>query len=315
MDPGWDGRTDRRGSFSVEVAGVGGPRNRPGRTAVVALVVVVALVAGGILSSQLFPVTKTAVAPSASPVALDSASPSAAASASPTVVPTPSGPLTARVTSSAVDVVALVASIPKHGTGPLAFVAGHLHARPKPCDAGSPLSGCMTLSVDGLRGATVVPDDSMVGWPGDPVTGETLVLLPRDGKLVFLGAIVVDPAGIPQIDVLRGRLATSPIADPHRDALHEADGILVNGGASCMSGLDCPEGLPTVLAIPPDAGTAIDTATAVPVRIVPGAFGIAETSVWTTGPFLVRTIVASGAEPWQVVAREDQGSILHVVIP
>jgi hypothetical protein len=319
MDPGWDDPTDRRRAYSVDVAGLGGPRNRPGRAAVLALLVVVALVAGGILSSQLFPAQQTAIAPSLSPLAVVSASPStapsASASAGPSVGPVPTGPLTARLTADPVNVVALIASIPRHGTGPLAFVAGHLHTRPRACDVGSPLSACMTIYIDGLRGTTVVPDDTMQGWPGDPVAGETLVLLPRDGELVFIGSIVVDSAGIPRVDVLQARMAATPPVSRTRGSLHEADGVLVNGGTSCFSGLDCPAGAPTVLTVPPDGGGAVDVAAALPVTILPGAFGISDTAVWTTGPFLLRSTVRGDGLLWDVVAREDQGSILHVAIP
>jgi hypothetical protein len=140
MDRESGGSVDPRREFSVEVSGVGGPRNRSGLAAAIALVAVVALVVGGLVSGQLFPVQQAAVAPSvdASAAALASASP--VPSPSPTAVPVPTGPLTARLTSSPVDVVALIASIPARGTGPLAFVAGHLSTRPKPCDVGSPLS-------------------------------------------------------------------------------------------------------------------------------------------------------------------------------
>ena len=313
MDPGWDDPTDRRRSYSVEVAGVGGPRNRPGRTAVAALVVVIALVAGGVVSGQLFPVQRSAVAPSASPAALESASTTPAPSPAPTAVPVPTGPLTARVTASAVDVVALVASIPKHGTGPIAFVAGHLHSRPKPCDVGSPLSECLTLSIDGLRGATVVPDDTMLGWPGDPVGGDTLVLLPRDGKLVFVGSIRVDPAGIPRIDVLGARVAAA--ANHPQVALLETDGVLVQGAAPCLALVKCDLGAPTLFAQPPGGGWQMDFTGAVAVHLASGVFGVSSSAVWTTGPFLVRYTPSDPNLPWQMVAREDQGSILHVVIP
>jgi len=59
----------------------------------------------------------------------------------------------------------------------------------------------------------------------------------------------------------------------------------------------------------------MDFTGAVPVKTSPGVFGIASTAVWTTGPFLVRYTSSDDNLPWQLVAREDQGSILHVVIP
>jgi hypothetical protein len=171
----------------------------------------------------------------------------------------------------------------------------------------------MSIHIDGLRGATVVPDDSMRGWPGDPVAGETLVLQPRDGKLVYLGALRVDPAGIPRIDVLEARIAAAKIHP--QVALFEADGILVQGPAPCIAPVSCDPGAPTLFANPPGGGWQMDFTGAVPVKTSPGVFGIASTAVWTTGPFLVRYTPSDDNLPWQLVAHEDQGSILHVVIP
>jgi hypothetical protein len=303
----------------VDVAGVGGPRNRPGRSAVTALAVIAALVGGAILSSRLFPAEPAAVEPS--PIAEASVPASAASPAeSPsggTRIPVPSGPLTPRITADPVDVAALVAAIPKHGTGPIAFVDGRLHTRPRPCDIGAPLSACMTLYIDGLRGASVVPDDTMPIWPGDPVRGETLVLLPRDGRLVYLGYLVVDAAGIPRIDTLTATVASVPIGSSQLvPSLHEADGVLLNTATPCSVGVPCDPGLQTLLAIAPGPNPLVDFTGAQPVRIVPGAFEIQPAAIWTTGPFLLRIRTDAGTGvAWDVVAPEDQGSILHVVIP
>ncbi len=311
MDPGWDGPTDRRRSYSVEVAGVGGPRNRPGRTAALALVLVVALVGGGILSSQLSPAQHVAVAPSALPVALSSPSASAAAA-----TPVPSAPLTMRVTADPVDISALVAVIPRRGTGTLAFVDGRLHSTQRKCEPGAPLSACLVLRIDGLRGAKVVPDDAIGTWPGDPPQGETLVLLPRDGVLVYLGSLLVDAAGIPRIDALTAAMA-SPSAGKARllPSLHEADGLLLNDVSPCVAGAPCATGGPVLLAVPPSIGQGPDLVGAVPVRIMDSAFGVGIGDIWVTGPFLLRIRTDSATVAWDVVAREDQGSILHVVIP
>jgi hypothetical protein len=312
----WDDPTDGRRAYRVEVAGVGGPRSRHGRAAAVALAVVAVLVVGGIVSSQLFPSAQARVAPSASLAALGSASPTAPAA--PTVVPVPTGPLTARVAAVPVDVVALIAAIPRHGTGPLAFVGGRLHSTSRPCEPGAPLSACLTLHIDGLRAARVVPDDAMGSWPGDPAPGETLVLLPRDGRLVFLGSVVVDPAGIPRIDVLSARLAADPLRYGRPlPSLHEADGNLVSGASTCAADGPCLAGAPALLAAPPSGALpTADTGAAV-VLIEPGAFGVDAYAGQSTGPFLMRRRANpnDGAASWQVVAREDQGSILHVVIP
>jgi hypothetical protein len=309
----------RRPSYSVDVAGVGGPRNRPGRSAIAALAVIAALVGGAILSSRLFPPAPAAVEPSAlaqASAAASAASPAEAPSEG-TPIPVPSGPLTPRITADPVDVVALVAAIPKHGTGPLAFVDGHLHTRPRPCDVGAPLSACMSLYIDGLRGATVVPDDTMPIWPGDPVRGETLVLLPRDGKLVYLGYVLVDAAGIPRIDTLTATVASVPVGSSQLvPSLHEADGVLLNDSTPCSVGVPCDPDAQTLLAIAPGPNPIVDFTGAQAVRIVPGAFGIQPSAIWTTGPFLLRIRTDAGVGvAWDVVAREDQGSILHVVIP
>jgi hypothetical protein len=317
-----------RRSYRVEAAGVGGPRGQQGRLATVALVAVLALVGGAIISSQLFPAGRGAVAAqdtaAPSDIAQDTAAPSAETRAAPfasvvprrTPFPIPSAPLTPRVTADRVDVSALVAAIPRHGTGPLAFVSGRLRSTQRPCARGAPVSACFALQLDGFRGAKIVPDDTMSVWPGDPVLGETLVLLPRDGKLVYLGSLVVDPAGIQRIDVLTATMETVPVGPGQPlPSLHEADGILVNGVTPCIGPATCPPGAPTLLAIPPSGGWEMDYTGAQPVRIVDGAFGIRPSAVWTTGPFLLRLRVDATRVAWEVVAREDQGSILHVTIP
>ncbi|HEY5629474.1 MAG TPA: hypothetical protein VIR16_08195, partial [Candidatus Limnocylindrales bacterium] len=248
-----------------------------------------------------------------------SASPAAVApSATPGLGPTP-GPsprLTLRVTSSAVDVAALVAATPRRGTGPLAFVAGSLRSTPRRCPPNARLSACITLRIDGLRGLGVVPDDAMGSWPGDPPAGETLVLLPRDGQLVLLGSLVVDPAGIPSVeDVLARQVnnAASPGRDP---SLFEADGVLIDGAGACPPGNSCPGLVATLVANPPLAGPNAGQQFARPVGVAPGAIGISPgEGAWTTGPFLLRWSPRPAAREWQVVAREDQGSVLHVLIP
>jgi hypothetical protein len=298
--------------------------------------VIAALVGGGILSSRLFPTEPAAVEPSALAEASAAASPAEAQPAG-TPIPIPSAPLTPRITAAPVDVAALVAAIPRHGTGPLAFVQGRLHSSSRPCDPGSPLSACLTLSIDGLRGATVVPDDTMPVWPGDPIRGETLVLLPRDGQLVYLGSLLVDALGIPRIDVLTATTENAAaIPGGIGPSLYEADGALVSGAPSCPTGIACDPGGSILLAIPPSGPAyvdytgevpvrrvdpspgnwTLDFSGAEPVRIVPDAFGIPSSAVLTTGPFLVRR----RTDPWRgitwdLVAREDQFSILRVVIP
>lgn len=307
------GAGDRR-AFRVDVVGVGGPRNRPGVTAVLALLAVLALVGGGIVSGQLFPVNH-----GATPATLADASPSAAAidaSASPgaSAAPVASPRLTPRVVSSPVDVAALVAATPRRGTGPLAFVSGRLIATPRRCPVGAPLASCLTLRIDGLRGLVVVPDASLGPWRGDP-KGETLVLLPRDGHLVYLGSLVVDPAGIPTVEDLMSRLAPDPAALAQPPSLFEADGVLIDGAGDCPPGNSCAGPLGVLVANPPLAGPNAGQQAAIPVGVAPHALGISPgEGAWTTGPFLLRR---SPGDPlgWQVVAREDQGSVLHVVIP
>lgn len=297
----------RRG-YAVELAGVGGPHSRSGRTAASVLAALVALVVAAILLSRQFPVD-------AGPAAGGLSDTSAAGSAATSAAPVPSAPLTPRVNADPVDVAALVAAIPRHGTGPLAFVAGRLHSTKRRCEPDAPLSACLTLAVDGLRGARVVPDDTMTDWPGDPAPGETLVLLPRDGALVYLGSLAVDPAGIPRIDVLAASIAdgTSSLAG-RRPSLLEAAGVLVSRRASCPASGECPSDAPTLLAIVPSDGLRVDLTDAQPVGVVGGAFGV-QAGGWTTGPFLLRQVADANVIALDVVAREDQGSILHVVIP
>ena len=337
MDSDRDDPGDRRRSYSVPVAGVGGRRHRPWRTAVIVLAVVAALVAGGVMSSRLFPVV-TAVDPSAlapaSAVALvwASASPGGpasprpspratastrpAASASPVAV-TPIASMTPRGAGKRADATALVAAIPLPGEGPLAFVTGRLRSEPQPCDPGAPLSACVSLSIEGLRGVTVIPDDTLTAWPGDPPAGEALVLLARDGQLVFLGALAVAPAGIPRIDVLGARLAADPLGYEPSASLHEVNGLLLSGGAACTGSGTCYARAPDLLIVPPKDAQTANSAEGALIQVAPGAFGVDLTALRTPGPFLVRRRAdpVSGRVSWEVVAREDQASIVHVVIP
>jgi hypothetical protein len=323
VDPDWGDGVPSRRSLSVDVAGVGGPQNRPGRTALAALVVVAALVGGGVLAGQLFPVDHGAAAASPGNGTTPSASIEATAGAA-SESPGPLGsspliPLTPRIMASPVDVAALVAAIPRHGSGPLVFVAAQLHSTARPCEPGAPPSACLTLRIDGLHGVRVVPDDTMGTWPGDPVPGQTLVLLERNGELVFLGSVTLEPAGIPRIDVLSARLAADPVGyGQPLPSLHEADGILVSGTAPCTaSGSSCRADAPALLIVPPSDAQVSDFTDASVVQIAPGALGVDVASARTTGPFLMRRRANpnDGAVSWEVVAREDQGSILHVIVP
>ncbi len=307
-----------RRSFRVDVAGVGGPRNQASRTALVALVVLAAILGGGILAGQLFPVDQgVANASPSSGTASPPASGLGVAIASPgSRQPVPSdglAPLTPRITASPVDVAALVAAIPRHGTGPLAFVAGRLVATPRPCGRDAPLSACLTLRIVGLHGVPVVVDDTMGSWPGDPPPGQTLVLLPRDGRLVFLGSLDASAAGIPRIDVLQAMTASDPAtaATPF-PSLREADGMLITDSGPCASGATCP---PLSAALMRPWRDLVDVSRGTGVTLAPGAFGVSAGG-WTSGPFLLRYRPdAEGWILWQVAAREDQGSILHVAIP
>jgi hypothetical protein len=302
-----------RRSFHVDVAGVGGPRNQASRTALVALVVLAAILCGGILAGQLFPVDQGVA--NASPSS-GTASPPASGLGVAIASPVPSGglaPLTPRITASPVDAVALVAAVPRHGTGPLAFVAGRLVATPRPCGRDAPLSACLTLRIVGLRGVPVVADDTMGSWPGDPPPGQTLVLLPRDGRLVFLGSLDASAAGIPRIDMLQAITASDPAAAATLfPSLREADGMLITDTGPCASGASCP---PLSAALLRPWRDLVDVSRGTGVTLAPGAFGVSAGG-WTSGPFLLRYRPdAEGWILWQVAAREDQGSILHVAIP
>ncbi|MFN8631343.1 MAG: hypothetical protein U0838_13810 [Chloroflexota bacterium] len=316
MDRESGGSVDPRRAYRVEVSGVGGPRNRSGRAAAAALVTLVALVVGGLVSGQLFPVQQAvAPAPSSSAVAIASATASPAPTPTPILIP--DAPLTPRVTGWPVDIAALVAAIPEQGAGPLAFVAGRLHSTAHPCEPEAPLSECRTLRIDGLRAVEVVPDDAMRTWPGDPVLGETLVLLPRDGKLVYLGSLLVGASGIPRIDVLSATIRSSTASSGQLvPSLHEADGILARGIAPCMWQDRCPAGAAVLLPMAPPAGAAIDSTVAETVTVADSAFGVRPADTWTAGPFLLRIRTDLGPScAWELAAIEDQGSVLHVVIP
>ena len=315
----------RRG-YRVAVAGVGGPQNRPGRNAAGALLAVVVVLAGGVLLSRLAPADRGLVSPSASSaVAFASSAPSSSSPERPSA-PTPAAsglltarplgiPLTPRLLGNQVGVAALVAAVPRRGTGPLAFVEGQLTSATRPCGAGAPLSACLTLRIAGLSDATIVPDDTMAYWPGDPGPGETLVLVPRNGRLVFLGSLVVNPAGIPPIDTLQALLAADPASAANElPSLHEADGILSATIDPCGGTTSCRPaaiGSPLLLSTAPD-GSGITSMT--PVEVVPQAVGVRSAGS-TGGPFLLRHLAVSIGPVWEVVAREGPGSILHVVIP
>jgi len=306
-----------RRSLTVELASVEGT-GRPGgsrRAAGLAAVVVTAVLGLAIASSRLFPVEREAVVPPSAfvPSAVASAVASSAPSGSPDGSPAynPVVARTPRVVGRAFDVAALVASAAGTNTdGPIAFVAGILRITPRPCGAEATATACDRLSIDGLRGIRVVPDDGLTMPMRRPGGGEVLVVLARAGHLVYLGSLAVDPQGIPRIDGLialvarRGPAATGP-------TLFEADGRLIRLTNLCPETASCPP--PSWLlgsAQWPD--TRVDVVADATVQA--GAFGIDADIGWASGPFLLRPGAAPGAS-WVVVAREDQATILHIVIP
>jgi hypothetical protein len=301
-----------RGSLTVEVASVEGGRRGGGsrRAAQLVAVAVVALLAIAVASSRLFPVQPdTIVLPSLVPPSAaspPSASPAVSSAASPPVVLTP------RVAGQTLDVSALAAAVATGKDGPLTFLAGILRITPRRCEAGATASACYEVAIDGLRGVRVVPDDGLAMPMRQPGGGEILVLLPHAGRLVYLGSATLDPAGIPRIDGLTaGLVAGGPLIAGRGDTLYEADGRLIRLSHNCPESASCP---------PPSwllgAGEYPDGKAnfVVGAAVAPGAFDIGSDVGGTSGPFLLRPATTPGAS-WIVVAREDQATVLHVVIP
>jgi hypothetical protein len=310
-------------SVTVAVASVDGGGRRGGgsrRAAVLAAVAVVTVLALAIVSSRLFPVDQPAfVPPSAAPSAEASVPPSPAASPDGPPVYHPVVARTPRIPWTALDVAALVAAVDAKAEGPLAFVSGILRITPRPC-AEAIASACDRLSIDGLRGVRVVPDDGLNMPMRQPGGGEVLVVRPSAGHLVYLGSLAVDPLGIPRIDgllaILGQRDTTKAIGAP---TLFEADGRLIRLSHNCPETASCPP--PSWLlgsAQWPD--TRVDVV--VDATVQAGAFGIGADTGWTSGPFLLRPGAGASGVPgtghgaaWVVVALEDQAAVLHIVIP
>jgi hypothetical protein len=316
VDP--DERAPR--SLAVEVASVDGGGRRGGsrRAALLAAIAVVAVIAVAVASSRVFPVER---GPVVSPPAGPSASPAAVVAslaASPVTTPDTSptdDPLltfTPRVVRPPLDAAALVAAVAARKDGPIAFVSGILRITPRRCEAGASPGTCFRLSIDGLQGVGVVPDDGLAVPVRQPGAGEILVLLPRAGRLVYLGSMVADPRGIPGIDGLLMQLARQgPLSDAARPTLYEADGRLIRLSHNCPGTASCPP--PSWLlgaAQPPDSRVV----GVVDATLLAGAPGIPGDALLSSGPFLLRLGTGEGAS-WVVVAREDQASVLHIVIP
>jgi hypothetical protein len=301
-----------RGSLTVEVASVEGGR-RPGRSRRAAQLVAIAVLvvlALAVASSRLFPVQPdTIVLPSLVPPSA-AASPSIPPDGSPSSAP--AEVLTPRVVGVAVDVSALVAAVATGRDGPLAFLAGILRITPRRCEVEATASACYELSIDGLRGVRVVPDDGLAVPMRQPGAGEVLVLLPRAGRLVYLGSLVEDPAGIPRIDAFATRLAPGgPLLAGRGPTLYEADGRLIRLSHDCPETASCP---PSSWLLSGGAGLDAQANDVVDAAVAPGAFGIVSNVGAASGPFLLRPGTTPGAS-WIVVAREDQAKVLHVLIP
>ena len=312
MDP--EERAPR--SLAVEVASVegGGRRGGSRRAAQLAGIAVVVVIAVAVASSRLFPVERQAIAPpsagpSASPVA-SADSPVASAEASP--ADNPFVALTPRIVGPPRGVASLVAAVEARKDVPIAFVSGILRITPRRCEAGATPSACYRLSIDGLSGVPVAPDDGLAVPMRQPGGGEVLVLLPRAGQLVYLGSLVADPRGIPRIDGLTAKLASGgPVFGATGPTLYEADGRIIRLSHNCPETASCPPPSWLFGAVQSPGDKVVGVVAAAVAANAPGIPGDAE---WSSGPFLLRPGTGKGAS-WVVGAREDQASVLHIVIP
>jgi hypothetical protein len=302
---------------TVAVASVDGGGRRGGsrRAALLAGMAVVAVLALAVASSRLFPVERDAFVtpsevPSASVPIAGVPSPLASPRGSP--APSPVVAMTPRVAADPLDVSALVAAVRAGKDGPIAFVSGLLHITPRRCDPGAPASACYLLAIDGLRGVRVVPDDGLAMPMRQPAGGEALVLLPRAGRLVYLGSLVVDPGGIPRIDGLIAQLARhGPAIAGTGPTLYEADGRIIRLSHDCPETASCPPASWLFGALQPPDNLVVGV---VDASVVDGAPGLDASVEWASGPFLLRPGTVTSAS-WIVLAQEDQAAILHIVIP
>lgn len=305
---------DRR-ALTVDVTSVDGAgrRVRSLRAAQLMAVAIVVVVGLALASSSLFPVERptlppfaSGAVPSAGGLPSPVSSPGDSAAQDPAIVMTP------RILGVALDVSALVASARTNAPDTIAFVSGHLRIAPRRCDAGGTASACFRLSIDGLRGVSVVADDRLLMPMRQPGGGEVLVLVPRAGRLVYLGSVVVDPAGVPRIDGLIARLvAHGPLNAGTGPTLYEADGRIIRLSHDCPETASCPPASWLLGALQPQDN---DVVAIVDATVVADAPGMPSDTGWTSGPFLLRPGTDKGAS-WVVVAREDPATILHVVIP
>ena len=263
-----------------------GARGSSRRGAIAAVLVTSALTAL-IAAGSLFPVRPP---PIASPVDVPLGTPAATGAPGPadTPRPMPLRGMTPRLESAALDVSALVAGV-RDGTfaGRLVFLAGRIHATPRSCRNGAALSACITLSIDGLRGLQVIPDDAIGAWSDDPGPGSALVLEDMGGRLVYLGSVVVDPAGIPGIDVLTGPDPIAPPGSGPGPTLVEVDGWLVSAAPCGEDTTSCPQ--PAGFLAPTGPGDGLlGMSGGVPVIAPPRITDFGRRATWWSGPFLVR---------------------------
>ena len=309
-------------SPTVEVSSVGGRQSRPARAAWLAAVAVVALIGAAISSASLFPAEQAAMA--TPPVAV-APSPVASATAS---VALPPVHLTPREASTPLGVAALVAATAPGTSGRLALVSGRLHAAPRRCEADAPLSACYAFRIDGLEGVRVVPDDGITDWSGDPGPDQTLVVVAGQGVVRYLGSLTVDPAGSPPVDEVVAQAGEGRTARGAGPSLFGADGRLVRSVPACPAGTTCPSAAPAyrLFTLFPPGGATQDVTGDVEVMVSPAVGGLEAPGSWLDGPFLLRRLAvgcwpvpgyacAPTSPAWQVVAREDQASVLRIMIP
>jgi hypothetical protein len=203
-----------------------------------------------------------------------------------------------------------------------------------PADVPEP---CTRFFVDGLPGialtygGVIAGSDGADGGAGVSATSGRMIVVPRNGHLELLGRL----DGSLDAPVEVGPELVAPVGDVDPLGLRAVSGWLVHTPAP--SG--CPRDLPgaDVLCIgggdvisnqPPEGERLPGSAVKVQVALREGRPGLAGFGTFAGGPFLLRpsfdvTACPGGAgdcqDPasleWEVLARYDPATVLHVVVP
>jgi hypothetical protein len=298
----------RRGDLDVPVAPVGGGRRRQSRGPLALAGLLVVLAVGAIVLARLFP-----AAPVGPAVVLPTSDASIVA---PSIAESTKAPLLASPPRLRTE--ELVAGV-RNGSldGRLVYADATLRAWCHP----ERLDDCDLphVAVDGLP-LDVVASTSARGAIGGIPDDAVLVLAVRDGRLVYLGSLVVHADGSPSLGELDS--GAGERAGLVRPSLEDASGWLVIKPA-CIS--TTPSASPSCDRPPfiaddePLEGGILRSDRGQTVVLSPSVWGVdPAVDTVSAGPFLVQHMDRPGGpspEAWEVIARYDPARSVRIVIP